>query len=86
MCIRDSGTDTNTSSGYSAEITIDNTELLVGMSAKAKIVIKDRGTQLAVPYDPVSYTHLETIIKKCVIKSLFMTLTVRNVMEGDFCF
>lgn len=44
-------TDTNTSSGYSAEITIDNTELLVGMSAKAKIVIKDRGTQLAVPYD-----------------------------------
>lgn len=43
------GTDTNTS--YSAEITIDNTELLVGMSAKAKIVIKDRGTQLAVPYD-----------------------------------
>lgn len=47
------GTDTNTSSGYSAEITIDNTELLVGMSAKAKIVIKDRGTQLAVPYDLV---------------------------------
>lgn len=45
------GTDTNISSGYSAEITIDNTELLVGMSAKAKIVIKDRGTQLAVPYD-----------------------------------
>ena len=45
------GTDTNTSSGYSAEITIDNTKLLVGMSAKAKIVIKDRGTQLAVPYD-----------------------------------
>ena len=45
------GTDTNTSSGYSAEIAIDNTELLVGMSAKAKIVIKDRGTQLAVPYD-----------------------------------
>lgn len=44
-------TDSNTSSGYSAEITIDNTELLVGMSAKAKIVIKDRGTQLAVPYD-----------------------------------
>mgnify|MGYP000279623670 FL=1 len=44
-------TDTNTSSGYSAEITIDNTELLVGMSAKANIVIQDRGTQLAVPYD-----------------------------------
>lgn len=48
-------TDTNTSTGYSAEITIDNTELLVGMSAKAKIVIKDRGTQLAVPYDLIQY-------------------------------
>ncbi len=48
-------TDTNTSTGYSAEITIDNTELLVGMSAKAKIIIKDRGTQLAVPYDLIQY-------------------------------
>lgn len=48
-------TDTNTTSGYSAEITIDNTELLVGMSAKAKIVINDRGTQLAVPYDLIQY-------------------------------
>ena len=48
-------TNTNTSTGYSAEITIDNTELLVGMSAKAKIVIKDRGTQLAVPYDLIQY-------------------------------
>ena len=45
------GTDTNTATGYSAEITIDNNELLVGMSAKAKIVIKNRGIVLAVPYD-----------------------------------
>lgn len=43
--------DTNTASGYSAEITIDRTDLLVGMSAKAKIVIQDRGSMLAVPYD-----------------------------------
>lgn len=48
-------TDTNTSTGYSAEITIDNTELLVGMSAKARIVIKDRGSQLAIPYDLIQY-------------------------------
>ena len=43
--------DTNAASGYSAEITIDRTDLLVGMSAKAKIVIQDRGSMLAVPYD-----------------------------------
>ena len=43
--------DTNTASGYSAEITIDRTDLLVGMTAKAKIVIQDRGSMLAVPYD-----------------------------------
>ena len=48
-------TDTNTTTGYSAEITIDNADLLVGMSAKAKIVIKDRGTELAVPYDLIQY-------------------------------
>lgn len=48
-------TDTNTVAGYSAEITIENTELLVGMSAKAKIIIEDRGTKLAVPYDLIQY-------------------------------
>ena len=48
-------TDTNTTTGYSAEITIDNADLLVGMSAKAKIIIKDRGTELAVPYDLIQY-------------------------------
>lgn len=48
-------TDTNTATGYSAEISIDNTELLVGMSAKARIIIQERGNVLAVPYDLIQY-------------------------------
>ena len=43
--------EVNTSSGYSAEIAIDNTELLVGMTAKAKIVLNEKANVLAVPYD-----------------------------------
>lgn len=44
-------TDVNTASGYSAEIAIDNTELLVGMTAKARIVLNEKANVLAVPYD-----------------------------------
>ncbi len=36
---------------YAAEITLEDSELLVGMSAKAKIVLKERKSILAVPYD-----------------------------------
>lgn len=44
---------TTTSGGYSVEISLDNTELLVGMEAKAKVMIKERGEVLTVPYDLV---------------------------------
>ena len=44
---------TTTSGGYSVEISLDNTELLVGMEAKAKVMIKEKGEVLAVPYDLV---------------------------------
>lgn len=46
-----SGSENAASTGYSVEITIDNTSLLVGMDAKAKIMIKEKGEVLAVPYD-----------------------------------
>ena len=39
--------------GYSVEITIDSTELLIGMDAKARIMIQEKGEVLAVPYDLV---------------------------------
>lgn len=55
-----SGTDAAASqagtAGYSAEITIlSDSDLLVGMSTKAKIVISQRDSALAVPYDLVKY-------------------------------
>lgn len=42
--------------GYSAEITIlSDSDLLVGMSTKAKIIVSQRDSALAVPYDLVKY-------------------------------
>lgn len=37
--------------GYSVEISIDNTELLIGMEVKARVMIKEKSEVLAVPYD-----------------------------------
>lgn len=48
------GTD-STAAGYSVEISIDNTELLVGMAAKAKVMLKEKAEVLAVPYDLIQY-------------------------------
>lgn len=48
------GTDT-TAGGYSVEISIDNQELLIGMAAKAKVMIKEKGEVLAIPYDLIRY-------------------------------
>lgn len=42
-------------SGYSVEITIDNQDLLIGMAAKAKIMIQEKGDVLAIPYDLIQY-------------------------------
>ena len=41
--------------GYSVEISIDSNELLVGMAAKAKVMLKEKGEVLAVPYDLIQY-------------------------------
>lgn len=41
--------------GYSVELSIDNTELLVGMNVKAKVMIKEKDNVLAVPYDLVRH-------------------------------
>lgn len=49
-----SGADA-TASGYSVEITIDNKDLLIGMAAKAKIMIQEKGEVLAIPYDLIQY-------------------------------
>lgn len=48
------GTD-NAAGGYSVEISIDNQDLLIGMAAKAKVMIKEKGEVLAIPYDLIRY-------------------------------
>lgn len=50
---------TASSTGYTAEITVANSELLVGMSAKVKVMIQEKGNTLAVPYDLIQYDEEE---------------------------
>lgn len=50
------GTDASAATGgYSVEITIDNKDLLIGMAAKAKVMLKEKGEVLAIPYDLIQY-------------------------------
>lgn len=42
-------------SGYETEITLDNTDLLIGMTAKARIVLHEKKNVLSVPYDLIQY-------------------------------
>lgn len=42
-------------SGYATEITLDNTDLLIGMTAKARIVLREKKNVLSVPYDLIQY-------------------------------
>ena len=46
-----STTDAAAPGSYSAEISIDSTSLLVGMNAKARIILQEKSSVLAVPYD-----------------------------------
>lgn len=41
--------------GYSAEITIDDSQLLIGMSVKARIILQEKKNVFAVPYDLIQY-------------------------------
>lgn len=54
--VKNQGTgDQAAAGGYSVEVSIDNKTLLVGMEAKVKIMIKEKGRVLAIPYDLVMY-------------------------------
>lgn len=43
--------ESGTTSGYTAEITVNDSKLLVGMNAKVKVMIREKKDALAVPYD-----------------------------------
>lgn len=51
----DSASSAASNSGYAAEVTVGPSELLVGMSAKVKVMIEEKKNTLAVPYDLVQY-------------------------------
>lgn len=53
--VKASPADGQAGGGYSVELSVKNKELLVGMDAKAKVMIEDRGNVLAVPYDMIRY-------------------------------
>jgi multidrug efflux pump subunit AcrA (membrane-fusion protein) len=48
-------TDSTTTGNYSAEITISDNSLLIGMTAKATIILAEKADVLAVPYDLIRY-------------------------------
>lgn len=47
--------DAAAAGGYSVEISIDSKDLLIGMATKARVMIKEKGACLAVPYDLIQY-------------------------------
>ncbi|MBP3490074.1 MAG: efflux RND transporter periplasmic adaptor subunit [Roseburia sp.] len=47
--------DGTAAGGYSVEISIDSSDLLIGMATKARVMIQEKGECLAVPYDLIQY-------------------------------
>lgn len=86
--IAQTGTSTG---GYSAEITIDDnsSELLIGMSAKVKIILNEKKNVLAVPYDAIitdddekSYILLAVNESDGVTKA--KSVSIEKGMEGTY--
>lgn len=49
--VKSAGGVDGTAGGYAAEIVLQDEDLLVGMTAKAKIVLQERGEVMSIPYD-----------------------------------
>ncbi|MBD5136945.1 MAG: HlyD family efflux transporter periplasmic adaptor subunit [Lachnospiraceae bacterium] len=73
------------SGGYSAEITIDNeTGLLLGMTAKVEIAIKESKEVLSVPYDSIMSDEKGTFVYRAVKQKNGMHLIERiEITEGE---
>lgn len=74
-------------SGYETEITLDNTELLVGMTAKARIVLQEKKNVLAVPYDLIQHdedgTAFVMVAEDNGDGSGMATVVRKNVQVGE---
>lgn len=98
-----SGADplTQNEGGYTAEITVDDnndTELLIGMNAKVKIITDEKDNVLAVPYDAISedntiyiarqqsdgsYKSEAVTIEKGLESDYYTEIISSDVKEGD---
>lgn len=84
-----SGADpaTQTEGGYTAEITVDDsdTSLLIGMNAKVKIITDEKDNVLAVPYDAVSEDNIIYIARQQSDGSYKSeAVTIEKGMESDY--
>ncbi|MDE6707662.1 MAG: efflux RND transporter periplasmic adaptor subunit, partial [Oscillospiraceae bacterium] len=77
--------------GYSAEITVDDSEseLLIGMNAKVKIVLNEKKDVLAVPYDSIitdedEKSHVLLAVKGTDGVTKAKSVIVEKGMEGTY--
>ena len=63
------GLNAGSTGGYSADISVsDDSELLLGMSAKVSIVTNENGEELSVAYDSIVEDETEAYVYKAVLK------------------
>lgn len=74
-------------SGYETEITLDNTDLLIGMTAKARIVLHEKKNVLSVPYDLIQYDEDGNAFVMAAVDngdgSGMATVVRKNVQVGE---
>lgn len=81
-----SGTDMNSDGTFSAEITINGTDhgLLIGMNAKAEVIISQKDNIFVVPIDAVGINENGEKVIYVQNGEDFRPLTVETGMETDY--
>ena len=83
-------TGESSSSGYSADITIDskNTDLLIGMTASGRIILESVEGVVSVPYSAIVEDEGETFVYKATKNSdssyTISKVTVEKGLEGKY--
>ncbi|MBE6877266.1 MAG: HlyD family efflux transporter periplasmic adaptor subunit [Ruminococcus sp.] len=86
----DALTGTSSAGGYSAEITMKDSEnLLIGMNAKVKIILDEKKDVLAVPYESIvtkddDSKYVLTVVRNSDGTATAKAVTVETGMEGSY--
>ena len=77
--------DAAAAGGYSVEISIDSSKLLIGMEAKARVIVQDKGMMLAVPYDLIRYDEDGSAFVLTAVKNEDGSATAvrKNITVGE---